>query len=319
MKVQYDHIYFSPHLDDIALSCGGIISAQRSRGDDILVVTVFSGAESIPTRATRVTRVTGVFSVFAEMAERRKEDDRAMAALGVGRRLFGYAEAIQRDRRYRSLPGLFSHIAKSDTKIIEEIYAKIRDIFSQYPKAKYWFPLGVGNHVDHQILFRIAGRLAEKRTDEDIIYYEEFPYADIPYLAKHRLDSIGAPYRDASIRSVGKTAARTYHALLSIPVIRDNIERFQKPFLYALIISTMFYREKIRQSMSSASDFSRLTPEVVDVTLHIELKANAIMKYESQVRALFGDADAAIAAMRRYGEGITGRTDVFAERYWSVD
>ncbi len=40
---RYEHIYLSPHLDDVALSCGGRIVKQRSKGENVLVVTVFTG------------------------------------------------------------------------------------------------------------------------------------------------------------------------------------------------------------------------------------------------------------------------------------
>src|SRR6185503_3764875 len=52
----YDHIYLSPHLDDVALSCGGAIARHSATGARVLVVTVCTAS---PPSA-------GPFSSFAE-------------------------------------------------------------------------------------------------------------------------------------------------------------------------------------------------------------------------------------------------------------
>ena len=54
----YNHVYLSPHLDDIALSCAGRIAAQVAAGELVLVVTVFSGS------LEKRKRIGGKFSEF---------------------------------------------------------------------------------------------------------------------------------------------------------------------------------------------------------------------------------------------------------------
>ena len=44
------HVFVSPHPDDVALSCGGLIASLRELGQNVAIVTVFSGngaAESL--------------------------------------------------------------------------------------------------------------------------------------------------------------------------------------------------------------------------------------------------------------------------------
>jgi LmbE family N-acetylglucosaminyl deacetylase len=36
-------LFFAPHLDDVPLSCGGIVGKHAMQGDKPVVVTVFSG------------------------------------------------------------------------------------------------------------------------------------------------------------------------------------------------------------------------------------------------------------------------------------
>ena len=38
------HVFVAPHADDVALSCGGLIASLRELGQNVAIVTVFSGA-----------------------------------------------------------------------------------------------------------------------------------------------------------------------------------------------------------------------------------------------------------------------------------
>jgi LmbE family N-acetylglucosaminyl deacetylase len=37
------HVFISPHPDDAALSCGGLIASLRELGQNVAIVSVFSG------------------------------------------------------------------------------------------------------------------------------------------------------------------------------------------------------------------------------------------------------------------------------------
>ncbi|HEY7131133.1 MAG TPA: PIG-L family deacetylase, partial [Candidatus Limnocylindrales bacterium] len=38
------HVFVAPHPDDVALSCGGLIASLRELGQNVTIVTVFSGS-----------------------------------------------------------------------------------------------------------------------------------------------------------------------------------------------------------------------------------------------------------------------------------
>ena len=38
------HVFVAPHPDDVALSCGGLIAGLREIGQNITILTVYSGA-----------------------------------------------------------------------------------------------------------------------------------------------------------------------------------------------------------------------------------------------------------------------------------
>jgi LmbE family N-acetylglucosaminyl deacetylase len=40
------HVFVAPHPDDVALSCGGLIASLRELGQNVAIITVFSGADS---------------------------------------------------------------------------------------------------------------------------------------------------------------------------------------------------------------------------------------------------------------------------------
>ena len=37
------HVFIAPHPDDVALSCGGLIASLRELGQNVTILTVFSG------------------------------------------------------------------------------------------------------------------------------------------------------------------------------------------------------------------------------------------------------------------------------------
>src|SRR2546421_8348267 len=75
----YQHIYLSPHFDDVVYSCGGTIGMQAHSGQRPLVITVFAGVPpselEISSFALKKHSAMGFDSdVQAVIAARRKED-----------------------------------------------------------------------------------------------------------------------------------------------------------------------------------------------------------------------------------------------------
>jgi LmbE family N-acetylglucosaminyl deacetylase len=50
------HVFVAPHPDDVALSCGGLIASLRELGQNVTILTVFSGSGSNGTGLTGYQR-----------------------------------------------------------------------------------------------------------------------------------------------------------------------------------------------------------------------------------------------------------------------
>jgi len=185
---QYNHVYISPHLDDVVLSCGGAIWQQGESGETILVVTVFAGAprpgDPLSPFAQQLHTRWGSKSDAVEA--RRREDYEALEMLGATGKQWTYPDCIYRQTptgefAYSSEDSLWGRIHPSENDLVDEISARL----SRLPLAHrgtIYAPLGIGNHVDHQIVHN-AAVLCGKPT----LFYEDFPYARDPDAVCSRL------------------------------------------------------------------------------------------------------------------------------------
>jgi LmbE family N-acetylglucosaminyl deacetylase len=168
-----NQVYVAPHSDDVALSCGGSVALAARTGIPA-IVTVFAG---------RPVNAMTDFARFQherwhldddEVFERRRSEDRCAAgALGasVQTEWLGYLDAIYRDEAYSSDDALFGSMVASDLALIDRITKSIEAMNAR----EYVVPIGIGNHVDHQIAFAVGRRLAARGCDV-------WAYADVPYV-----------------------------------------------------------------------------------------------------------------------------------------
>lgn len=168
-----DWVFVSPHLDDVALSCGGAV-AKAARTGTPRIVTVFAGEpDADVSDFARFQHERWNLPEDSVVAMRREEDRRAALALGesVAVEWLDYFDAIYRDPDYSSDDALFGPPLACDLRLAEQIYGDLR----RYPTSTYVLPLGVGNHVDHQIV-REAGAML-LRDGAEVWTYAEIPYA----------------------------------------------------------------------------------------------------------------------------------------------
>lgn len=180
MLTRYDAIYLSPHLDDVALSCGGQIYTATQAGEHVLIVTVtagdpFAGDAAISAYAQSLHDRWEL--LVDAVAARRAEDLAAAAILGADTLHWTLSDCIYRsdpvsgDPYYVSDEDIFGPVAAGEEPLVAELAAAVRDLPAA---ARIIAPLTVGNHVDHQ-LTRLA---AEAVVPPDkLLYYEDYPYA----------------------------------------------------------------------------------------------------------------------------------------------
>ncbi len=175
-------IYLSPHLDDAALSCGGMIWSQVRAGNMVEIWSIFAGdppAGGRPPFALSLEErwQTGQNS----LAARRTEDLQACEVFAVQAVHFDLPDCI-----YRRLPDgsplvngeadLWQPIPAGEQTLIEQIGALIA---ARLPRnSRLVIPLSIGDHIDHRLV-RAAGLLARPK-----VYF----YADFPYSARPKAD-----------------------------------------------------------------------------------------------------------------------------------
>jgi LmbE family N-acetylglucosaminyl deacetylase len=172
---RYRHVYLEPHFDDVALSCGGTLAAQSARGESALVVTIFAAE---PTEATPET--TFVVEHHAKwggsedpIGERRREQVEALDLLGADWLALPYLDAIYRGGQYLSDDDLFGRVKPGDGPLVAQLGATLAALAARVAIAetRWYVPLAIGNHVDHQLALIASASLAERWG------YEDFPYA----------------------------------------------------------------------------------------------------------------------------------------------
>ncbi len=177
----YRHIYLQPHFDDAALSCGGAIKQQEATGQRALVITVFGGMPPQDMGISEFALATHAkmslpASAASAVSVRREEDEAAIGSLGADTLWLDYLDAIYRGSPalYQSNDAIFGAVAQGDTQLDEELGALVASIAERAPLAAVYAPLGIGHHVDHQLVCSAADRLAQRKLN--IKFYEDFPY-----------------------------------------------------------------------------------------------------------------------------------------------
>jgi LmbE family N-acetylglucosaminyl deacetylase len=172
----YTTLYLSPHLDDAALSCGGAIAAQSCAGERVLIVSIMAGDPPAGLSAYAAGLHARWQLASDATAARRAEDLAACAHLGADARHWTLPDCIYRlDAAgrpfYRSDADIFGTLAPAERIWVARLAAQMRAL---PPAPRIVVPLGVGNHVDHQ-LTRLAAEQAF--APARLEYYEDYPYA----------------------------------------------------------------------------------------------------------------------------------------------
>ena len=106
---------------------------------------------------------------------RREEDQKACQIIGADPSYFSYLDCIYRktpegEFYYTSEQGIFGGLDPGEADLIERVTEELR---SEIPDgARVVAPLGIGNHVDHELTRKAVNRLGIPLT-----FYADYPYA----------------------------------------------------------------------------------------------------------------------------------------------
>jgi LmbE family N-acetylglucosaminyl deacetylase len=159
----------SPHLDDVAFSCGGVLGVLRRTGWQVRVATVFTATVNpLSPFALACQLDKGLPTEVDYMALRRGEDVTAMRCLGVDEfEHLGLPEAPHRG--YTSAADLFAG-RHDDDRVLDDVREAVLPLARNVDLLLG--PQGLGDHVDHQIVVEALTGL-----DVPTLLYRDTPYA----------------------------------------------------------------------------------------------------------------------------------------------
>jgi LmbE family N-acetylglucosaminyl deacetylase len=173
-------IYLSPHFDDVAFSCGGLVWEQVESGDKVSIWTICAG-EPPP----------GLISLYAQSLHKRWETSREAATvrraedwlsnrqMGATSRNFSIPDAIYRRSpvdgtpMYTSDLELFSELRMDEIHLVEILKNELNQALPQV--CELVCPLALGGHVDHRLV-----RIAAEELGKRMWYYADYPYSVNP-------------------------------------------------------------------------------------------------------------------------------------------
>ncbi len=181
-------IYLSPHLDDAALSCGGLIWEQAQAGIEVSIWTICAGdppneglspfAASLHARWRSGGQAVG---------QRRMEDIASCRILGAAHRHFALPDCIYRrspatgEALYPSEGSLFGALHEQESRLVMDLATELGDNLPM--RVVLVAPMAVGGHVDHRLTRAAVERLfAPPRPGRD---WSLWYYADYPYVGAH--------------------------------------------------------------------------------------------------------------------------------------
>ena len=174
------HVFISPHFDDAVLSCGGTIHQLVSAGETVFVMTMMAGLfnDDLPDTPILNDLHQRWQAGDNPLLTRQREDIDSLNQLQVNYVHIPLADCVYRivdgTALYPSEESLFGAVHADDfaSGFLDEVGLPFADM----PKVAY-IPLGVGHHVDHQIVRDWGLNLLTDKPDYVTIkFYAEYPY-----------------------------------------------------------------------------------------------------------------------------------------------
>lgn len=227
---KHRHIFLSPHLDDVVYSCGGTLGVQVYAGLRPLVITVFAGIPAanltLSPFAQELHRRWGADPTKepGDITEkRRQEDAAALEYLQADYLWLDYTDAIYRGKptyynTNRELIG--GEVHQGDEEIDQHLAQTLLELQERLPDAAWYAPLGIGRHVDHQIVCSAADRLVQRGAK--IYFYEDFPYVRREGALQKRIEEFGGQFEPNLVEVSEYLPARIEAAKMYTSQITDT-------------------------------------------------------------------------------------------------
>ena len=169
-------IYLSPHFDDIALSCGGLVWEQTRSGDKVSIWTICAGRPPPEPFSSYAQSIHERWETSREaVSVRRAEDLLSSQRMGANPRYFSIPDAIYRrspidgSPLYTSDSELFGNLSLEEAGLVDTLKGELQKALPQ--ALELVCPMALGGHVDHRLV-----RSAVKGLSLRMWYYADYPY-----------------------------------------------------------------------------------------------------------------------------------------------
>ena len=167
-------LFVSPHLDDVAFSCGATLALLARSGWHTVLATVFTRSVPDPTGFALACQLDkGLSPEVDYMALRREEDREAAEHLRVGECLWlDLPEAPHRG--YHSAATMFAGVPEED-EVWREVAGSLRGLLDARAPDILFAPQALGAHADHLQVVRAVLELPPNAPP--VAWYRDAPYA----------------------------------------------------------------------------------------------------------------------------------------------
>lgn len=162
-------IIISSHCDDAALSLGGALINKILIPK--VVINVFTKTNWAIGGEGDVRQITKL---------RTKEDAEVFKILKINTKYVKFSDATLR-KTYRGINDKYLDKTLDPTTdpIWNELVELVSDLYEEYKEIDNWFfPLGLGNHIDHRIIREVAIRNKKLLNQKNLYFYEDVGYDD---------------------------------------------------------------------------------------------------------------------------------------------
>jgi LmbE family N-acetylglucosaminyl deacetylase len=197
-----NYIFLSPHFDDIALSCGGLVYDLTHNGHSVEIWTIMGGLPPDQHFTPFAQEMHNEWGMPADkiVQTRRTEDQSACQVMGARPRHFDWPDCIYRPDPQTGDPYVNNNEELFGKPPERELVAEIAHLISnQVPSGtKLVAPISLGNHIDHR-----AVRLAGEKSNRVDYFYADYPYIlkafDDPRITAGNLEKIPHMFTEESL------------------------------------------------------------------------------------------------------------------------
>ena len=353
------HVFVAPHPDDVALSCGGLIASLRELGQNVTIITVFSGDGATDGLTTYQREALGFGSKAMWPATEAFNRSDILADWPTAALVPSWAadddrlDATQADadaaaKRFWQRSSWYRRASIRNESLADQMV--IDDLSTQ--GAIY---------TDDVMAAAAAGELMARRRveDERFAYFAEasIVFLDLPdavfrgYEGDEQLLGTPRPDDTAPFEILRREIARLEPQQVYLPLgvgghvdhqlCRDvgvrllqegrrwvmpgpeyaGVVTFYEDFPYAWWTDFKHPTDLGPGALAALPDDVSILPLYADITDQLERKIMGIDLYQSQLERLFEGTRAMADTVRSYGRalGERGGVDGSAERYWVTE